>query len=162
MPRGTTAARHLVSYIQQDAMWDADLDAAPGWPPCILQTSMRPHSAHVSQLMLERPSSVVGFQPVGNFLAVQILAEQARAPNRTGEPNEIHNPITAGARPAYSPPCCVLLLPDAGHVMRLSVRAYAALVYLASCCCSLHAMFPDCGLRALCLRQGFLAVQACC
>ncbi len=91
MPRETTAAKHLVNYLRQDAMWDADLDAAPGWPPCVLQTWIRPYSAHVSQLMLERPNSAIGFQPIGHFLAVQVLTQLAQAPNRTGDLSDLQN-----------------------------------------------------------------------
>ena len=83
-------------------MWDADLDAAPGWPPCVLQTYARPYSVQVSQFMLERPDSVIGFQPVGQFLAVQILTEQARSDRQTGDLNDLHNPIVDGKHLAYS------------------------------------------------------------
>ncbi|CAL5222010.1 g4300 [Coccomyxa viridis] len=92
MPWESTAAKHLISYLRQDAMWDADLDAASGWAPCVLQTYIRPYSAHVSQLMLERPSSVIGFQPIGHFLAAQILTQRAQAPDRTGDLSDTRNP----------------------------------------------------------------------
>ena len=82
-------------------MWDADMDAAPGWPACILQTYNRPHSGHVSQLMLENPNSMIGFQPIGNFLAVQILAERARVANQTGDSRDLRNPTSDGGNPSW-------------------------------------------------------------
>ena len=96
MPWESTAAKHLISYLRQDAMWDAALDAASGWAPCVLQTYIRPYSAHVSQLMLERPSSVIGFQPIGHFLAAQILTQRAQAPDRTGDLSDTRNPNVNG------------------------------------------------------------------
>ena len=103
MPRSTNSAKHLISYLRQDAMWDADLDGAPGWPPCVLQTSIRPHASHVSQLMLQRPNSVIGHQTIGQFLAMQILTEQARVLNETrGDLHTPINPTADGERQAYS------------------------------------------------------------
>jgi hypothetical protein len=99
MPRATHAALHLINYIKQSPLWGADLDRAPGWPPCVLEVTKKPISGHISQLMLERPNSMIGFQPIGLFLTVQILAEQAKDANQTADQHGVHSPQADGESP---------------------------------------------------------------
>ena len=79
MPRTGSSARHLISYIRQDPLWDAMLDGSPTWPDCVWTTKIKPYSGRVSQLMLEYPNSTIGFQPVGHYLTIRILTRMAEA-----------------------------------------------------------------------------------
>ena len=96
MPRGTSSAQHLVNYIRQDKLWDADMDRAPGWPACVWETKVKPVSGQVSRLMLENPDSIIAFQPFGHLLIVQILAEEARVANQTEGGHDVDRPASDG------------------------------------------------------------------
>lgn len=85
MPKNGASSFHLIEYIRQDPLWDAELDRAPGWPPCVWTTKIKPYSGRVSQLMLENPNSIIGFQPIGHFLTMQILAGQAAYANQADD-----------------------------------------------------------------------------
>lgn len=103
MPRYTNAARHLINYIKQSPLWGADLDRAPGWPPCVLEVTKKPLSGHISQLMLGRPDSMIAFQPIGLFLTVQILAEDAKNANQTANQHGVHSPQADSESPMIPP-----------------------------------------------------------
>lgn len=103
MPRTSIATLHLINYIKQSPLWDADLDRAPGWPPCVLEVTKKPLSGRISQLMLERPNCMIGFQPIGLFLTVQILAEQAKNANQTAVEHGMHSPQADGESPRMFP-----------------------------------------------------------
>ena len=96
MPRSGSSAVHLVSYIRQDPWWTDALHNASTWPSCVWTTKIKPFSGRVSQLMIENPNSIIGFQPIGHFLTIRILTQLAEASNRTQASFNIQNPLTTG------------------------------------------------------------------
>ena len=96
MPRSGSSAVHLTNYIRQDPWWTEALHSASTWPSCIWTTKIKPFSGRVSQLMLENPNSIIGFQPIGHFLTIRILSELAAAANHTQASFDIQNPLTTG------------------------------------------------------------------
>ncbi|CAK0786624.1 hypothetical protein CVIRNUC_009838 [Coccomyxa viridis] len=95
MPKSGSSSQHLINYIKQDPLWDDSLQIAAEWPSCIWTTKVKPHSGRVSQLMLENPNSLLGFQPIGHFLTIQILTEIGAAQNQSQNSFEVANPLAA-------------------------------------------------------------------
>ena len=113
MPRSGSSAQHLISYIRQGPLWDAELDGSPTWPDCVWTTKVKPYSGRVSQLMLENPNSTIGFQPVGHYLTIRILTRmaegQAAKPQRAYAVQDLLASGTASHLPALAPesaPAC--------------------------------------------------------
>lgn len=101
MPRSGSSAVHLTNYIRQDLWWTEALHDASTWPSCVWTTKIKPFSGRVSQLMLENPNSIIGFQPIGHFLTIRILTELAEAANRTQASFDVLNPLTTGAHATF-------------------------------------------------------------
>jgi hypothetical protein len=134
MPRTAVATQHLINYIKQSPLWDADLNRAPGWPPCVLEVTARPLSGHISQLMLERPDSLIGFQPIGIFLTVQILAEHAKNANQTADQHGVQSPQADGESVMGDRPPMLLSFSRDAIVLRSYLSATPMLLQTCMSC----------------------------
>jgi hypothetical protein len=103
MPHASLATLHLINYIKQSPLWDANLDRGLGWPPCVLEVTKKPHSSHISQLMLERPNSMIAFQPIGLYLTIHALAEEVRNANQIADHRGISSLQADGKSPMLIP-----------------------------------------------------------
>ena len=106
MPRSGSSAVHLTNYIRQDPWWTEAMHSASTWPACVWVTKIKPFSGRVSQLMLENPDSIIGFQPIGHFLTIRILTElAAAAANHTQAAFDVQSPLTTGASAGSATTC---------------------------------------------------------
>ena len=124
MPRASLATLHLINYIKQSPLWGADLDRAPGWPPCVLEVTKKPHlqpyqPAHAGEAQLH--DSLSAHWAVSHSA---VLAEQVRNANQTADHHGSSSPQADGESPMILP---YQGLPVCFETLRCRVNAVADL-----------------------------------